>query len=173
MKGMVEATEAVLSQGLEMLKGLSPESYGQALSIANGATIGGHYRHALEHFRQLLKGLDEGIVDYDARNRDVLLETDRDEAMRATKELVSYLKNLSVHGSEDPVEIKCGITYGEQDAGTASSTLGREIIFCISHAVHHYAIISLMLRSLGQPVAEGFGVAPSTVRHRLQIAGTH
>lgn len=169
---MIDAVEAVLGQGLKLLDSLDQETYTRALPVANRATIGGHYRHALEHFRQLQSGLETGSVDYDARNRDILLETDHNEAIRATRELAASLKSLTSHGSEDPLEVRCGITYGEKDAGAASSTLGRELMFCISHAIHHYAIIALILRSEDQTVPEGFGVAPSTVRHRLQLAGT-
>lgn len=171
MRGLVNASEAVLDQGILMLESLDQEAYVRALPLANGASVGGHYRHSLEHFRLLLSGLKKGSVDYDARERDLLLETDLAEAIRATKELHASLRVLSSHGSEDPLEIRCGITYGERDAGNAASTLGREIIFCISHAIHHYALVAMMLRSQGCPIPEGFGVAPSTVRHRLGLAG--
>lgn len=172
MRGLVGAVEAVLAQGILLLESLDQECYARALPLANGASVGGHYRHGLEHFRQLISGLGEGVVDYDARRRDLLLETDLAEAIRASRELASSLRQLSCHGSEDPLEIKCAVTCGDQDAGTASSTLGREIIFCIGHAVHHYAIIAMILRSEGRNVPEGFGVAPSTLRHRIGLAGT-
>lgn len=168
---MIDAVEAILGQGLKVLDTLDQETYTRALPVANGATIGGHYRHALEHFRQLQSGLATCSVDYDARNRDVPLETSRNEAIRVTRELAASLKSLNSRGSEDALEVRCGITYGEEDAGSASSTLGRELIFCISHAIHHYAIIALILRSEQRTVPEGFGVAPSTLRHRLQLAG--
>ena len=171
MRGMIDAVEAVLDQGIRLLESLHQTEFTQVLPLANGATIGGHYRHGLEHFRQLLSGLEAGTIDYDARNRDLLVESDRLEAIRATKNLKSSLKRLSKHSSEDPLEVKCGITYGDDDAGDASSTLGRELIFCISHAIHHYAMIALILRSEQKTLPEGFGVAPSTVRHRLQSAG--
>lgn len=170
MRGLVNACEAMLDQGILMLESLDQERYASALPLANGASIGAHYRHSLEHFRLLISGLKDGSVDYDARERDLLLENDLAEAIRATKELNTSLRGLSHHGSEDPLEIRCGVTYGEDDAGNAASTLGREIIFCIGHAIHHYALIAMMLRSQGHRIPEGFGVAPSTVRHRLGSA---
>lgn len=168
----MDAVEIVLAQGLQVLDSLDQETYTRALPLANGGTIGGHYRHALEHFRQLQSGLAASFVDYDARNRDILLETNHHEAIRATRELTASLKSLTCHGSEDRLEVRCGISYGKEDAGTAFSTLGREVIFCISHAIHHFAIIAMILRSEDRSMPEGFGVAPSTVRHRLQLAGT-
>jgi uncharacterized damage-inducible protein DinB len=163
---MIGAARAVLEQGVGMLGTLNRESYSRGMQLANGASIGGHYRHVLEHFRQLLSGVSEGVVDYDARNRDPMLENDPDEALRATRELNVSLNELAARGSEEPLEVICGISYGEKDHGSASSTLGREIIFCISHAIHHYALIAMILRSQGQELPPDFGVAPSTVRHR-------
>lgn len=171
MRGLVDASGAVLDQGILMLESLDQECYARALPLANGASIGAHYRHSLEHFRLLLWGLKEGSVDYDARERNLPLESDLAEALRSSKQLRSSLRGLSNHGREDPLEIRCDVTYGERDAGHASSSLGREIIFCIGHAIHHYAIIAMMLRAQGHPIPEGFGVAPSTVRHRLGLAG--
>jgi len=46
------------------------------------------------------------------------------------------------------------------------------MMFCINHAIHHYALIAMLLRSEQKVVPEGFGVAPSTIRHRLQTADT-
>jgi hypothetical protein len=171
MKGMVDAITAVLEQGIAVLESLDQQTYGHPFSLANGATIGAHYRHSLEHFRQLMKGMKIGVVDYDARSRDIFLETNRDEALSATRDLRASLKIFSSHGCEDPMEVRCGISYGEMDAGTASSSLGREIMFCISHAIHHYALIAMILRSENLSVPEGFGLAPSTARHRLGLAG--
>jgi hypothetical protein len=39
-------------------------------------------------------------------------------------------------------------------------------MYAIVHAVHHYALISVMLQLLKLTVPPGFGVAPSTVHHR-------
>jgi len=43
--------------------------------IAFNASIGGHYRHCLDHFTSLLRGLDAEAVDYDHRERDARIES--------------------------------------------------------------------------------------------------
>ena len=43
---------------------------------------------------------------------------------------------------------------------------GRELLFLISHTVHHFALIAFMLRSFGIEPGDKFGVAPSTLRYR-------
>jgi hypothetical protein len=167
---MIGAARAVLEQGIGMLASLDAECYARVLPLANGASIGGHYRHSLEHFRQLLCGLPQCYVDYDGRNRDALLETDPKEALRATRELIDALGMLSPSDSNKPLDISSGISYGENECGTATSTIGREIIFCTAHAIHHYALIAMILRSEGHVIPPDFGVAPSTLRHRNSSA---
>ena len=172
MRGLADALDAVLLQGKELLENLSQDEFTAAHSVGNGASIGAHYRHCLDHFRQLVKGVEIGTIDYDARTRDPLLETDLKAAGSATEALMVSVHDLRKFDAENPLEVRCGVTYGNEEAGSASSTLGREIMFCISHAIHHYALIAILLRSAQSDVPEGFGVAPSTMRYRRQMAGT-
>jgi uncharacterized damage-inducible protein DinB len=44
----------------------------------------------------------------------------------------------------------------------AQSTVARELVFVLSHTIHHQAIIALLLASAGQSTPERFGLAPST-----------
>jgi uncharacterized damage-inducible protein DinB len=171
MRGLADALESVLLQGIDLLKRLGQEAFTAPNPLANDASIGTHYRHSLDHFRQLFAGLESGTVDYDARTREALLETDRMAALSATEGLQAAVQELRKRSAEDPLEVRCGVTYGGEEAGSASSSLGREMMFCISHAIHHYAIIAMLLRSAQRDVPAGFGVAPSTIRHRLQTAG--
>jgi len=171
MRGLADALDAVLLQGKDLLERLGQEEFVSAHPLGNGASIGAHYRHGLDHFRQLFAGLESGTVDYDARPRESLLETDLSAAIAATEALRTAALELRRIGEEIPLEVRCGVTYRGEEGGAASSTLRREMMFCISHAIHHYALIAMLLRSEKKPVPEGFGVAPSTIRHRLQTAG--
>ncbi|NIP97468.1 MAG: hypothetical protein GWO24_30170, partial [Akkermansiaceae bacterium] len=47
--------------------------------------------------------------------------------------------------------------------------LGRELQFLVSHTVHHFAMIGGICRALGVALEDDFGVAPSTIRHRVQL----
>jgi hypothetical protein len=65
---------------------------------------------------------------------------------------------------------------GEADTGAGAewnrSTARRELRFLLSHTIHHYALIALSLGTRGFEIPEalsGFGVAPSTLRHRKQV----
>jgi len=170
MRGLADALDTVLLQGKDLLERLGQEEFTAPNPLGNGASIGAHYRHCLDHFRQLFSGLASGIVDYDARTRESLLETDRIAALSATQDLISAAQDLRKLAEENPIEVRCGVTYRGEEAGAASSTLGREMMFCINHTIHHYALIGILLRSSNREVPEGFGVAPSTIRHRQEMA---
>ena len=51
---------------------------------------------------------------------------------------------------------------------SVSSTLGREIMFAVSHAIHHHALIAMLCGIRAIPVPEDFGVAPSTIAYQKQ-----
>jgi uncharacterized damage-inducible protein DinB len=173
MVGKIGAARAVLLQGESLLISVGENLYTRPSPLADGSTIGGHYRHVLEHYLLLLKGAMVGAVDYDARQRDREVESVLEAALAETRRLSSELHQLEGMNDGAFLEIQCGITYGGEDSGQSSSTLGREVMFCISHAVHHYAIIALILRANGCLVPEGFGVAPSTIRYRQSLAVTN
>src|SRR5215216_2615211 len=77
----------VLNQGETLLGELDNESYVRKLPAAFNASIGGHYRHCLDHFRSLLDCAAGGDLNYDERERGTLVETDRFAALNATRGL--------------------------------------------------------------------------------------
>jgi hypothetical protein len=58
---------------------------------------------------------------------------------------------------------------GDERPWTHSSAR-RELQFLLSHTVHHYALIAMICRQYGVGVEEDFGVAPSTLKYRRQMA---
>ncbi len=51
-----------------------------------------------------------------------------------------------------------------------ASTLGRELGFLSSHAIHHIAIVKMLAQSLGASLPEEYGVGHATMSHRLTFA---
>jgi uncharacterized damage-inducible protein DinB len=155
---------AVLRQGLALLDELSDDLYTAAGE--GRSTVGAQYRHILDHYRSFVTGLGCGLVDYDARERDPLIETSRDEARRRTEELHEVIRRLSPADLGRPLRVHLAATADESEAAAHGSTVGRELLFLLSHTVHHYAIIRLLVEDLGGACAPEFGVAPSTLAHR-------
>ena len=163
---ILKAAIAILSQGEELLEILPAEIYARKVPLAFNASIGGHYRHCLDHFTSLLRGLDADTVDYDDRERDVRLETQTDFALILTRQTRAALEQLTQRALETLVAARCEVSYDHGDSPITPSSLGRELVYVIAHAIHHYALISVMARLMEVKLPEQFGVAPSTVAHQ-------
>src|SRR5437764_7897717 len=77
----------VRRQGELLLRALDDEAYARHLPAAFNASVGGHYRHCLDHFQSLLNALDCDEVNYDHRKRDPRIETERDIAVAETRRI--------------------------------------------------------------------------------------
>jgi hypothetical protein len=69
-----------------------------------------------------------------------------------------------------PLAVTCKTSYASSGSQQSPSTVGREIMYSVAHAVHHYALIGIMAGLMGIPLPAGFGVAPSTIKHHQQTA---
>ena len=128
---------------------------------------GSHIRHIVEHYEALMQRAD--LVDYDARARDILLETNAQEAMRRIEALKIQMKNVRNQLNE-VVQVRTQIGLDGQARFTSPSTIGRELIFLASHSIHHCAILKPYCEKQGITVDAYFGIAPSTVAYQLQAA---
>lgn len=167
----VQAASNTLEQGSGLLKNLSDEVYCRRLSEAFGASIGGHYRHCLDHFICLLEGMKSGVLDYDKRRRDGQMERRRAAALAATEEIRESLAILDVSTLERLIIVQCKIHYGADRSQQVKSTAARELLYVVAHAVHHFALIAVMAKVMNFPIPGNFGVAPSTLQHRFRTSG--
>ena len=166
---LITSVIEVLNQGDAMLSELDDESYVRKLSTAFAASIGGHYRHCLDHFRSLLDAARDGHLNYDHRERGTLVETDRFAALNATRALREGYERLSPAWLERELAVTCKTSYASTGSQTSGSTVGREIMYVVAHAVHHYALIGIMGGLMGLQMPAGFGVAPSTVKYQADL----
>ena len=153
-----------LEQGYELIVALDDDAYVLPPRHLVASSIGAHYRHHLEHVQMLLQNLRGGIVDYDCRPRSARVEQDRDFALAMTRDLIQHLSALAGEDLDVPLTI-AHRTCTQDNARCAPSTLRRELLFLLSHTIHHYALIKLIAESLGQEVHGHFGVMPSTLAH--------
>ena len=165
------AVADILRRGEVLLGALGDDQYTRKLPAAYHASIGGHYRHCLDHFTAFFDGMASGAIDYDVRARDPRLENDRTFALALTRDLRGKAEAMTAGDLSRPVTARCKVGYEEAGETEATSTLGREAMFCISHAVHHHALIGVMCSLMDVPLPDEFGVAPSTLRHRESARG--
>lgn len=133
------------------------------------SSLGGHVRHCLDHVEALLAGIDSGTIDYDRRARGTAVETDRRAARAAIRWLCERLTQLDVCVADHPVQLTA-LTTADGDAVQVGSTIGRELVFVLSHTIHHNALIAAMCITLGIPLPARFGYAPATIAHLEEAA---
>jgi hypothetical protein len=163
---LLAAMDEVLEQGEALLTGLSDAQYAEPDALR--ASVGAHYRHSLEHFKLLLEAVNETEIDYDRRERDAGLENERLFALQVTRDFRHAARFLSTLPADRPIEARTKISYAGSGSCAVSSTVGREIMYAVSHAIHHYALIGLICDMRAIPVPQDFGVAPSTIEYQQQ-----
>ncbi|MBO6524401.1 MAG: hypothetical protein JJ971_11280 [Balneolaceae bacterium] len=157
-----------LKQGVELLSAVSDEQYSSNNGKYNKSGIGRHFRHIVEHYYSLLAE-QNGFVDYDARERDLRLENDREFMIQSMEKVSESLRNLNSDDLERRIKVRSNEGIGEENAPLSESTIRRELQFLISHTVHHYALIGLILKTMGFEPSPEFGIAPSTLKYEQEF----
>ncbi len=130
------------------------------------SSIGQHTRHIIEFVENLIRQHGSGAINYDARERNQLIETNRDIAKEVIRKAQNSLEGIEENDLKLPVSVHEAV-HVQFDIAPQESTLGREILFAISHTEHHFALISGQCDHLGIALPDHFGKAISTLRHEL------
>lgn len=158
----VDSVVHVLRQLAEFIASLSDAQYVSSSGPGQTGGIGSHVRHCLDHATALLQGLDDGVVDYDRRRRGSDLEIDRRCAFDAISDLIQGLRTIGGGDLERELTVWSAVDSSGRALATRS-TLAREIVFVLSHTIHHHAMIAGAARRLGADVPHQFGYAPATI----------
>lgn len=149
------------------LTDITADHYRQPLDVLSGSSVGQHTRHVIEFYQCLVEQSSSvpATINYAARRRDILIESDPAYALQ-------LIETLSKRFAELEELSPCLVACDEHHEGnaTVTSTIGRELLYNIEHAIHHLAIIRIALKHIDQvfELPEHFGIAPSTIRHRLE-----
>ena len=157
-----------LRQGAALIRRLDDELFTRGAGGNFHGGVGSQFRHCIDFYESLLPGLrGADRVDYTARGREALLETDRAAAAQRLETLAEQLAALESIELERSLQVRSEVPV----AGISEwcgSTVHRELQFLVSHTVHHYALIVALLGRMGfeldQNLAD-FGIAPSTLEH--------
>jgi len=127
-----------------------------------GATIGQHVRHIIELFTELENGYATGIVNYENRQRDYFIETNKE---LATQQLGSILQRLD-KPSKNLVLHACYESDSDQSI-EMSTNYYRELAYNLEHTVHHMALIRVGVTEVSEVTVEtSFGIASATIKYR-------
>lgn len=163
MNGL-QGVEQLTQQMIQILQRMDQNAYQQAVDIYEGSSIGKHFRHILDFYNCLLKGLTLGKIDYSDRPRDLEIEC---APLTAAHHFSNALHQLSDLNLDAPVSVLSDFSDDDQiERVCYSSTIGRELAFIYDHAVHHLAIIKMGIKRVHPEfqLAKNFGIAPSTVK---------
>lgn len=162
MNKRIQGNIDILQQGKTLLQNLDDAAYQHCSENVFNSSVGSHVRHNLDHYSNFLKGIKTGKINYDNRQRDLLIETKRIAAINLINEICNHLNTLDEPAK--PLQIWLADTES-LDGKWITTTVLRELEFLMSHTIHHYAIITIMCRLEGLAVEKGFGIAPSTLRY--------
>lgn len=160
-----EACINILDQLYNIVQQLDEKDFARPSSSLSKATLGQHLRHTLEFFLCLEQGFLTGIVNYDERAHDPLIETDKFIALNTIERIGEFIKKQK---GDKPMKLEVGYDRHSDDCQTIETNYFRELIYNIEHAVHHMAIMKIGLREVAPYVTipTDFGVAVSTLRYR-------
>jgi hypothetical protein len=162
---LLQGVQQVFVQLSDSIDQLSMEQYSEKIPVLSNASIGQHVRHTVELFLCLEKGYQTGLVNYEKRERDIKIETDKDFANSLLKRIFNTLPR-------ENRELLLETGYDEHSDQTIriTSNYYREIVYNLEHTVHHMALIRVGINAITSiSLPESFGVAGSTVKHRKTI----
>lgn len=163
-----EPLVALLSQLDALISALSAEQYTRAPVGDIRSSIGSHVRHCLDHVEAWVRAAESGTLDYDHRERGTLLEKDREVALETIRRLAGEIGTLSPELLERPVWMSAQLSAGGPSYRATTSVM-RELMFVVSHTIHHNALIAVMLKVMNADAPEQFGYAPATLTHLRRV----
>lgn len=152
---------ALLSQARSLLSVVSLDHFVSVNLPLFSSSIGAHFRHVTDHYTSFFNGiyLTPPCINYDSRKRGTSVETSLSECMEVLNAL-SFKLNL-LENLDFPLLVSSNACF---DSDYVHSSLARELKFLEAHTVHHFALISFILRFFSYEVPADFGVAPSTLQ---------
>lgn len=121
-------------------------------------------RHTVDHFDSLFAGIASGVVDYDVRDRDSATERDPRVARERAKEAISRLLDFDRAGLETPLRLRARLDAERVDSEIlTATTAAREILFVVSHLVHHLAVVRVLLREDADLISAEGVKSPATL----------
>lgn len=161
---MLDYCRQDLEQLKYVLQQLDSQLYRQSIPLLSGASIGQHTRHIIEFYQCLSD--NPQILSYDNRERSSAIENSLVLALERIQQIQTDLLSLNL---EQTLTLLLNLDSNETETiRSVESNIGRELVYCLEHSIHHQAIIKIALHSLELNInlPPNFGIAPATIRHQ-------
>lgn len=158
---LIQSLKNNLSENIELLRQITNDEFTQKNPELSNATIGEHMRHIIELMGCLLDNYEQGIINYDNRNRNIQIQSDVNCAISILEKQLTIIdkqnKQLSlIHNCFSTEEV-------------LPTNYFRELLYNLEHSIHHQALIKVALYNFPHiTISDSFGVAPSTLEYRKQ-----
>lgn len=153
----------LLRQAAELLRGMDDVTYADGGRGPDVSPVGVHFRHLIDHYQAFFAGLPEGQIDYDLRQRQTPMETDRSLALATLLGIARDIERIDGVMAAREILVSSRSAGDSADPDWSRTTIKRELQFLVSHTVHHFALIKPLLVREGITLDEQFGYAPSTL----------
>ena len=128
------ACSEILNQLAELVSHLKDNDFSKPSKTLSNSTIGQHLRHTLEFFVCLEQGFAKGIVNYDKRSHDKLIESDRFLALNSIEKIQAFIGSQK---EDQPLQLEVGYNSDNEEMIIIETNFFRELTYNIEHAVHH------------------------------------
>lgn len=160
---LTQAIHHTLHELSDAIGQLQPHEYTHPFPQLRNATIGEHTRHIIELFQCLIYQYETGVVNYDLRERNPVIQGNIAFAQQCITEILSHVSRPN-----------CTLELQQQIDGTMLSlptNFHRELLYNLEHCIHHQALIRVGIMQFESVVLDpNFGVARSTIAYRQQCA---
>ncbi|MCK5674709.1 MAG: hypothetical protein KAH95_15120 [Spirochaetales bacterium] len=169
LTSLIEENRSQLSAGVVILEKISMEHYvfSEDSDSPWMSGVGKHFRHIIDFYDRFIDQFP--LVNYDLRNRDLEIETNKEAAINRINFLSNALLIFELKEGTEKITLYQGDIPNNNNEFIVSSSLGRELRYLIEHTVHHFAIIAMFLKHYGYSVPLGFGVAKSTLDYEAKL----
>jgi hypothetical protein len=162
---LINACKEILLQLADLVNDLKQEDFCRPSNALSGSTVGQHLRHTLEFFICFQQGTNSGVINYDKRNHDKAIESDRYVALNAIQNIIEFVTTLDYNKS---LMLEVNYEHDKDIFHKLETTSQRELVYNIEHAVHHMAIMKIGVREVAPYIQlpRDFGIAASTLRYQ-------
>lgn len=160
---LVTSVQNNLKEIIDLLHQLNDEQFSLKHAELSNASIGEHTRHIIELYQCLVENYNNGIINYDLRKRNLIIQTQTNDAIMAIETLLNKVdkknKNLKIEQGKNECLLSIETNYF------------RELLYNLEHSIHHQALIKVALLKFSEiKISKNFGVARSTIEYRLECA---
>jgi uncharacterized damage-inducible protein DinB len=162
---LTQACSNILDQLTYVVEQLTDEQFSMPSRALSNSSIGQHLRHTLEFFLCVEHGYRSGLINYDKRAHDKVIEREKAKALETVERIGSFVRLMNLDKS---LLLEVNYDIEKESNETLTTTVKRELVYNIEHAVHHMALMKIGIREIapGISLPADFGIAASTLRHQ-------